>query len=73
MRVTNFIVLFTICTLVVSTATPAFAANGAAIYQAKCVRLPWLVGSGQSGSGREVHCPECGPDQPSAPPSAPTP
>ena len=35
MRVTKFIVLFLICTMAISIAMPAFAADGAATYTAK--------------------------------------
>lgn len=49
MRLTKFIVLFVICTLAVSVALPAFAADGAATYQAKCAACHGPEGQGKVG------------------------
>lgn len=49
MRLTKFIVLFVICTLAVSIALPAFAADGAATYKAKCAACHGLEGQGKVG------------------------
>ena len=47
MRVTKFIVLFVICTLAI--AMPAFAADGAATYKAKCAACHGPEGQGKVG------------------------
>lgn len=49
MRVSKFIVLFIICTLAVSIAMPAFAADGAATYKAKCAACHGPAGQGKVG------------------------
>jgi mono/diheme cytochrome c family protein len=49
MRVSKFIVLFIICTLAVSVAMPAFAADGAATYKAKCAACHGPDGQGKVG------------------------
>jgi mono/diheme cytochrome c family protein len=49
MRLTKFIVLFVICTLAVSVALPAFAADGAATYKAKCAACHGPEGQGKVG------------------------
>lgn len=49
MRVTKFIVLFIICTLAISIAMPAFAADGAATYKAKCAACHGPEGQGKVG------------------------
>jgi mono/diheme cytochrome c family protein len=49
MRLTKFIVLFVICTLAISIAIPAFAADGAATYKAKCVACHGPEGQGKVG------------------------
>ena len=49
MRLTKFIVLFVICTLAVSVALPAFAADGTATYQAKCAACHGPEGQGKVG------------------------
>jgi len=49
MRVTKFIVLFVICTLAISIALPAFAADGAASYKAKCAACHGPEGQGKVG------------------------
>ena len=49
MRVTKFIVLFVICTLAISIAMPAFAADGAATYKAKCAACHGPEGQGKVG------------------------
>ena len=49
MRVTKFIVLFVICALAVSMAVPAFAADGAATYKAKCAACHGPEGQGKVG------------------------
>jgi mono/diheme cytochrome c family protein len=49
MRLTKFIVLFVIFTLAVSVALPAFAADGAAIYKAKCAACHGPEGQGKVG------------------------
>lgn len=49
MRLRKFIVLFVICTLAVSVALPAFAADGAATYQAKCAACHGPEGQGKVG------------------------
>jgi mono/diheme cytochrome c family protein len=49
MRVTKFIVLFIVCALAVSLATPAFAADGAATYKAKCAACHGPEGQGKVG------------------------
>ena len=49
MRLTKFIVLFVIFTLVVSVALPAFAADGAATYKAKCAACHGPEGQGKVG------------------------
>ncbi len=49
MRLTKFIVLFIIFTLAISLATPAFAADGAATYKAKCAACHGPEGQGKVG------------------------
>jgi mono/diheme cytochrome c family protein len=49
MRITKFIVLFVICTLAISIAMPAFAADGAAVYKAKCAACHGPEGQGKVG------------------------
>ena len=49
MRITKFIVMFIICMLAVSLAVPAFAADGAAIYKAKCAACHGPEGQGKVG------------------------
>jgi len=49
MPLTKFIVLFVICTLAVSVALPAFAADGAATYKAKCAACHGPEGQGKVG------------------------
>jgi len=49
MRLTKFIVLFVICTLAISIAMPAFAADGAATYKAKCAACHGPEGQGKVG------------------------
>ncbi len=49
MRLTKFIVLFVICSLAVCIALPAFAADGAAVYKAKCAACHGPEGQGKVG------------------------
>jgi len=49
MRVTKFIVLLIVCALAVSVAMPAFAADGAATYKAKCAACHGPEGQGKVG------------------------
>jgi mono/diheme cytochrome c family protein len=49
MRLTKLIVLFVIFTLAVSIAVPAFAADGAATYKAKCAACHGPEGQGKVG------------------------
>jgi len=49
MRLTKFVVLFVICTLAISIAMPAFAADGAATYKAKCASCHGPEGQGKVG------------------------
>ena len=49
MRLTKFIVLFVICTLAISIAMPAFAADGGAVYKAKCAACHGPEGQGKVG------------------------
>ncbi|MGA7754637.1 MAG: cytochrome c [Candidatus Sulfotelmatobacter sp.] len=49
MRVANLIVLFIVLTLAVSIAAPAFAADGAATYKAKCAMCHGPEGQGKVG------------------------
>jgi len=49
MRVTKLIVLFVIFTLALSIAVPAFAADGAATYKAKCAACHGHEGQGKVG------------------------
>ncbi len=49
MRITKFIVLFVILAMAVSIALPAFAADGAATYKAKCAMCHGPEGQGKVG------------------------
>ena len=49
MRLTKFIVLFVVCTLAISIAMPAFAADGSAAYKAKCAACHGPEGQGKVG------------------------
>lgn len=49
MRLTKLIVLFVIFTLAVSIAVPAFAADGAGTYKAKCAACHGPEGQGKVG------------------------
>jgi len=49
MRLTQFIVLFVICSLAISIAIPAFAADGAATYKVKCAACHGPEGQGKVG------------------------
>jgi mono/diheme cytochrome c family protein len=49
MRLTKFIVLLAICTPAISIAIPAFAADGAATYKAKCAACHGPAGQGKVG------------------------
>jgi mono/diheme cytochrome c family protein len=49
MRLTTFFVLFVICTLAAWVARPAFAADGSAIYKAKCAACHGAEGQGKVG------------------------
>ncbi|HZP00088.1 MAG TPA: cytochrome c [Terriglobia bacterium] len=49
MRITKFIVLFVIISLSLSIALPAFAADGAATYKAKCASCHGPEGQGKVG------------------------
>ncbi len=49
MRLTKLIVLFVIFTLAISIASPAFAADGAATYKAKCASCHGPEGQGKVG------------------------
>ncbi len=49
MRLTKLIVLFVIFTLALSLAVPAFAADGAATYKAKCAACHGPEGQGKIG------------------------
>jgi mono/diheme cytochrome c family protein len=49
MKLTKFIVLFVICSLAVSLAVPAFAADGAATYKTKCAACHGPEGQGKVG------------------------
>jgi len=49
MRVSKFMILFIVCALAVSLATPAFAADGAATYKAKCAACHGPEGQGKVG------------------------
>ena len=49
MRLTKLIVLFVIFTLAISIASPAFAADGAASYKAKCAACHGPEGQGKVG------------------------
>jgi len=49
MRLTKLIVLFVIFTLALSIAAPAFAADGAATYKAKCASCHGPEGQGKVG------------------------
>lgn len=49
MRLTKLIVLFVIFTLALSIAMPAFAADGAATYKAKCAACHGPEGQGKVG------------------------
>ena len=49
MRLTKLLVLFIIFTLAISIASPAFAADGAATYKAKCAACHGPEGQGKVG------------------------
>jgi mono/diheme cytochrome c family protein len=49
MRITKFIVLLVVISLSVSIALPAFAADGAATYKAKCAACHGADGQGKVG------------------------
>jgi len=49
MRLTKFIVLFVICSLAVSLALPAFGADAAATFKAKCATCHGPEGQGKVG------------------------
>ena len=49
MRLTKLLVLFIIVTLAISIASPAFAADGAATYKAKCAACHGPEGQGKVG------------------------
>lgn len=49
MRLTKFMVLFVLCTPAVWIARPAFAADGAATYKAKCAACHGAAGQGKIG------------------------
>lgn len=49
MRITKFIVLLVVVALAVSIALPAFAADGAATYKAKCAACHGPEGQGKVG------------------------
>lgn len=49
MKLTKFIVFFIICTLAISIAMPAFAADAAATYKAKCAACHGPEGQGKVG------------------------
>src|SRR5690348_7661753 len=49
MRLTKLIILFVIFTLAISIASPAFAADGAATYKAKCAACHGPEGQGKVG------------------------
>ncbi len=49
MRLTKLLVLFVIFTLAISIASPAFAADGAATYKAKCASCHGPEGQGKVG------------------------
>lgn len=49
MKLTKFIVLFIICALAISIAMPAFAADAAATYKAKCAACHGPEGQGKVG------------------------
>ncbi|HXJ85989.1 MAG TPA: cytochrome c [Candidatus Binatia bacterium] len=49
MRLAKFIVLFVVCTLAISITVPAFAADGAATYKAKCASCHGPEGQGKVG------------------------
>jgi mono/diheme cytochrome c family protein len=49
MRITKLIVLLVLFTLVISIAMPAFAADGAATYKAKCAACHGPEGQGKVG------------------------
>lgn len=49
MRLAKFIILFVICTLAISIAIPAFAADGAATYKTKCAACHGPEGQGKVG------------------------
>jgi len=49
MRLTKFIVMLVVCILVISVALPAFAADGAAVYKAKCAACHGPEGQGKVG------------------------
>ena len=49
MRITKFIILLVVISLSVSIALPAFAADGAALYKAKCAACHGAEGQGKIG------------------------
>ncbi len=56
MRLTKLIVLFVILAIAVSIALPAFAADGAATYKAKCAMCHGPEGQGKVGPALKGTC-----------------